>query len=343
LITPSFPNAVGGVKALEGAPSLDAQTPNWQPGEVESYSVSLEHQFAGNWMASITGAGNYAYDMPLLVNINQASPDPPYNFNPIINKGTVSSYVYSPYLGYASIDDEDAVGIAHFSALELSLRHPVGHNLSLSVDYTWSHSLADSEGTAYFRGLNGSGPQDSYHVLNDYGSSNVNAPQVFGLSAIWNLPWFQNAHGVKGLVLGGWRYSDITSIQSGFSDNPGLSIANQGLATRPNLVSGVGISGPDTVAEWFNTSAFAAPAAGFFGNAANGSIAGPGLVGFDMAAYKDFHIRERHTIEFRAEFFNIFNHVNFNGLSTTFGAGNFGQLTSAADPRIMEFALRYQF
>ncbi len=70
---------------------------------------------------------------------------------------------------------------------------------------------------------------------------------------------------------------------------------------------------------------------------------GPGVVNFDMALYKDFHFAERHTIEFRSEFFNIFNHTNFSGIDPTFGSGTYGQVTSARDPRIIEFALRYQF
>lgn len=101
--------------------------------------------------------------------------------------------------------------------------------------------------------------------------------------------------------------------------------------------------GPKTVAEWFNVNAFAAPAAGYFGNAAPGSIIGPGVVNFDMALYKDFRVKENNTLQFRAELFNTFNHTNFSGVSTAFGAGNYGQLTSAYDPRIAEFALRFQF
>jgi hypothetical protein len=97
------------------------------------------------------------------------------------------------------------------------------------------------------------------------------------------------------------------------------------------------------VAEWFNTNAFAAPAPGFFGNASTGSITGPGAIVFDMALYKDFKIGERQKFEFRSEFFNIFNHTNFSGVSTSFGSGNFGQVTSARDPRIIELALRYEF
>lgn len=62
-----------------------------------------------------------------------------------------------------------------------------------------------------------------------------------------------------------------------------------------------------------------------------------------MAFYKDFHVKERHEFQFRAELFNIFNHTNFSGVQTAYGAGNFGRITSALDPRIAEFALRYQF
>jgi hypothetical protein len=144
-------------------------------------------------------------------------------------------------------------------------------------------------------------------------------------------------------VLGNWQYSDITTLQAGFPLDPGLVIATPGLAIRPNRVSGQAISGPKTAQEWFNTNAFAAPAAGFFGNAAPDSITGPGVVDFDMAFYKNFKITERQNLQFRAEFFNIFNHTNFSAVSSSFGAGNFGQVTSALDPRILEFALRYSF
>ena len=85
------------------------------------------------------------------------------------------------------------------------------------------------------------------------------------------------------------------------------------------------------------------PAVGFFGNAGNGIIGGPGLVNFDMGFYKDFRVTEHHAIQFRSEFFNLFNHTNFNFVDTTFGDGQFGQVVVAADPRIIEFALRWQF
>ena len=341
LTDPSFPIAVGTGTSVLGAPSLNAQNPNLEPGQIQSYSFSLERRFGQNWYASAAYAGDNARHMGINENINSPGPDGPYDFNPILNAGTVSSSVFAPYQGYGSISMKDSSGVASWNALELNLRHPVGHNLFLSANYTWSHDLTDVRGNTFFRG--GGTPQNSYNLFGDYGNANVNAPQVFALSVIWDLPWFEKSQGIRRALLGGWRYSDITTVQSGFSSDPGLSISNPGLATRPDRVPGVSLTGPKTVNEWFNTAAFTAPPPGYYGNASTGIIAGPGFINFDMAGYKDFAIREHTSIEFRGELFNIFNHPNFNGLQTGYGAGNFGALTSAADPRIVEFALRLQF
>ena len=102
-------------------------------------------------------------------------------------------------------------------------------------------------------------------------------------------------------------------------------------------------TGPKNVGEWFNTGAFTAPAAGYFGNAGTGIIRGPGLINFDMTLQKTFKIYESVGLEFRAEAFNVFNHTNFTTVSTNYGSGSYGRVTAAADPRIMEFALRLHF
>jgi hypothetical protein len=310
---------------------------------VETYSLSLEHQFPDNWLVSIAGAGVGARHVQMLENENQPPPDPPYDYNPIINNGVTFPYVYSPYQGYGSVSMFESNGTTNWAALEISARHPVGHNLFFNVSYTWQHDLSNDQNGAMFQGGGYGTLQDVYHLSQNYGNAPANAPQLLGFSYIWKLPWLRKAPGWKGVALGGWQYAGSTTIQSGFSLTPGLSTATQGLATRPDRVLGSSIKGSKTVQEWFNTAAFAVPAAGYFGSAAPGSIPGPGTVNFDMALYKDFRIKERHTIQFRAELFNIFNHTNFSGVQTTFGASNFGDVTSARDPRIVEFALRYQF
>jgi hypothetical protein len=340
LITPSFPSPIGGAAAPAGAPSLAAQNQNYYPvQQVQTYSLSAEHQFPGNWLLSVAGAGNAVRHLNGNININQPLPDPPYDFNPIINGGTVFPNLYSPYLGYANITQATNALTQNWDALEINLRHPVGHGLFLTSAYTWQHCLSEARGDSFI----GVGVQNSYHPSENYGTCGTNAFNVWTTSLIWSLPWFQGTGGLKRLALGGWQFADITTIQSGFALDPGLAIATPGLATRPDRLSGSTVSGSRTISEWFNTSAFAAPPAGYFGNAAPGSIIGPGVVDFDMALYKDFRIRERHTIQFRAEAFNIFNHTNFSGVQTAFGSGNFGNVTSALDPRIFEFALRYQF
>lgn len=350
-----------GLIGPQGADSLESMSPDWRPGEIQSYSLSLEHRIARDWVVSIAGAGNTARHMALQANLNQlpaySFDGVNYDYNPILNCGnwtpatgcnvnptaSPNSNPYLPYLGYSTISNIYSNGDARYSALELSVRHPAGHHLFLSANYTYSHTLSNTRGTLFFRGLNGASVQDAHHMMNDYGTANIDVPQVFAVSAIYNLPWFANAHGAKRFILGGWRYSDITGIQSGFALDPGIGYSWAGLATRPDRVPGVSVAGPKTISEWFNTNAFSQPAPGYFGNAAPGSIRGPGSITFDMAIYKDFKISERQTFEFRTEAFNAPNHTNFSGVATGIGGGGAGNITSALDPRVFEFALRYQF
>jgi len=334
LIGSRFPSPVGtGTAAPLGAPTLYSADPNLRAYQIQTYSLSLQHKFPGEWLASIAGAGTigrHLGDGGTFKNLNMPPPNPPYDFNPTINSGTVFPYVYGPYQGYGAINTYASDGKLFWNALELSLTHPVGHNVFLSAAYTWSHDLS-----------NWSAQLNPYNPMEYYGNvAGQNVPQVFSTSLIWDLPWNHNGRGIRGL-LGGWKFSDIISINTGASLSPGLSIARQGLSVRPDLLSS--IQGAKTVAQWFNTKAFAAPGAGYFGNAGTGIIRGPGLINFDMAFYKDFRVSERHTFQFRAELFNIFNHTNLNAVSTNYGAGTFGSVTSARDPRIAEFALRYHF
>ncbi|HZO99538.1 MAG TPA: TonB-dependent receptor, partial [Terriglobia bacterium] len=276
LINPPFPNPAGGVVAPAGTPTMVSEDLNLHPaGMIQTYSLSLEHQFAGNWFTSIAGAGNIGHHVGTYWDRNQALPDPPYDFNPLINSGTVFAYKFAPYLGYGQINTNVSYANLYWNALEINVRHPIGHNLFLTVAYTWQHGLSDTRGQVFFENSNTT--QDTYHPRSGYGTSNLNAPQILAISHIWSLPWYQQAKGLTGAALGGWKYAGITTIQSGFALDPGLSVAFQGLATRPDRISG-SLTGPKTVQQWFNTAAFAQPPAGYFGNAGTGIIQGPGVI-----------------------------------------------------------------
>jgi hypothetical protein len=141
--------------------------------------------------------------------------------------------------------------------------------------------------------------------------------------------------------LGGWTFSGLTVVESGFALSPGLSISSPGLAGRPNVVGS--LSYPHSVSQWFNSNAFAPPAFGFFGNAGVGTIRGPREDVWNWALYKTFPIKEKANVQFRAEFFNVFNHPSFGNVDTAVGSGTYGEITSALNPRILEFALRVSF
>jgi hypothetical protein len=337
----SFPNPIGtGAVAPLGAPSLNSMDLNQQAAQVQSFSLTVEHEFPANWFVSIGGAGNIGRHVPSQYDRNQPYPISGFDFDPAINSGTFP-YLRPPYPGWATITTDVSTTNLWWSGLLASVRHQVGKGLFLSASYTWSHALSDTRGNELFQ--NNNSTQDIYHPRADYGNSDFNVGQVFAFSYVWSLPFFANSTGLTHTFLGGWRYTGTTTIQSGFSLDPTLSVSEPGLAIRPNIVPGVSLQGPKTVAEWFNTAAFTQAPPGFFGNAGNGIITGPGLVNFDMGFYKDFHLTERHVIQFRSEFFNIFNHTNFNEVDTAYGDGSFGQVVGAADPRIIEFALRWQF
>jgi hypothetical protein len=331
LINSSFPDVTGGAPAALTAPGVSGMPFDYQVAKVESYSLSWQQQFGTNWFLSIAGAGDMASHLNTSYNLNQPGADAPYQFNPNLNLTTYTAAYYAPYQGYGTITWYNPVGKQNWSALEVSLRHPVGRNIYLTVAYTWSHNLD-----------NAGGLQNPYNLQAAYGNSTLDIPQVFTASVVYNLPRLQSQPAWERTALGGWKYSDMTTIQSGSYLTMAVSGSGFGLATQPNL-STPEILYPKTEAAWFSTSSFTKPAAGFYGNVGDGIVLGPGLVDFNMALYKDFVIHEGVSFELRGEFFNIFNHVNWGNPSTTFGSGTFGQITSAKDPRIGEVAAKFTF
>jgi hypothetical protein len=186
--------------------------------------------------------------------------------------------------------------------------------------------------------------QDMHHPDSSYGNATgtaVNTPQVLTWSLIYTEPWLKNSKGWKQALLAGWKLSDMTSIYSGSSLTFGMSVSHNGLASRPNA------TGPlvydHKLLDWFDIKPFAQPAPGFFGNAGVGTVLSPGLVNFNMALYKDFRIHERLFLQFRSEFFNVFNHPNFGSPNTNFGAAQFGQISNMKNPRIGELAMKLRF
>lgn len=326
----NFTNPLNGATtATATASAVSGENLNdYKAANIHTFSLSLEQQFGARWLLMVAGAGSITRGV-LSPNINQPGPVPGYDFNPLLNKSGYSSAYFAPYQGYSTISYYENVGKSRWTALEASLRHHASKNLYLTVAYTWSHNL-DNYG----------GFQSSYNLQTAYGNSSYNVPQAFTASAVYNLPAFQNMPGWRRTILGGWKYSDMTTFYAGNSLTVGLTQVN-GLATRPDQIAPV--TYPKTILQWYSKASFTPPPSGFFGTSGNGTIKGPGVENYNMAAYKEFYAHERMNIEFRAEYFNVFNHTNLNNPTASTGNTSDGQITSAKNPREAEFALKFKF
>ena len=167
------------------------------------------------------------------------------------------------------------------------------------------------------------------------------------------------------MITNGWEITGISSWQNGFRFTvySGVDNSFSGVGSDRADFTGRNISQArfgdrshaQMVNQYFDTSLFTVNAVGTYGNAPRNMLANPGLFNIDMAAIKYFPVNERMKIQFRAEFFNLLNNVNFTvpGLGSAnpnesaagniVGTGNFGKLTQAADPRILQFALKFVF
>lgn len=311
---------------------------NYRASHIQTYSLSLQQQFGSSWIMTFAGAGSVQGAGSNSININQAPPaivgGVAYDFNPNLNSATYSNAYYAPYQGYGNISYFENISFANWNALEASLQHRTSKNLYLTAAYTWSHGL-DNYG----------GFQNSRNIAAAYGDSGNDIPQVFTTSIIYYLPRLQYSPMWMREVLGGWQYSDMTTIQSGGTSTLSLSTSNNGLATRPNQ-AGI-LSYPkqwrNTGDKWFDTSPFAKPANGYFGNVGNSTIRNPGVEDYNMALYKTFPFTERVKMQFRAEFFNAFNHTNPNGPATGFGSAAFGEISGEKEAREGEGSLKITF
>ena len=239
-----------------------------------------------------------------------------------------------------------AAGSSGYNSLQVNLRHTSGR-LQTLVGYTFSKSLDDSSG--YGEQYNPVDPRLSR------GLSAFDQTHNFVLSYNYSLP-VDKLPGPKRLT-NGWQFSGITRFATGIpvdliegDDHSLLGTINTGPqplpVDTPNFAGGpLGITNPRTSANhaYFNTSLFTESAIGVEGNANRRFFHGPGTNDWNMALLKDTHLTETINLQFRAEFFNIFNHAQFLTPSGNINSSVFGLITNASDPRIGQIGLKLQF
>ena len=313
---------------------------NYQPPTSAQWNFGIQHQLSERSVLAVSYIGNADYHQRDEREINDVALNDPARSG--IIAGSYNVNLDRPYLGYSNIALGESAGNTHYESLQFNYRLDNWRGLTFQASYTWSHSLGIAPGGGGdFNTLS-----DPYNRYYDYGPTGLDRRQTFILNYIYAFPFFKDNKGLAGSLLGGWTLSGITLCETGLPLNVTLSYDNLGLGgnatDRPNINSAV--TYPGTVASWFNTSAFSAPAALAFGDAQEGAVRGPGRVNFNLQMYKNFRLpREGMGLKFGAEFYNAFNHTQFHDVNTSFGQSNFGQVVDTYDPRVIELSLKLSF
>ncbi|PYU00051.1 MAG: hypothetical protein DMG38_09190 [Acidobacteria bacterium] len=306
----------------------------------DSWNLTVQHELTPSLTAEVAYVGNVGRHLFVNPNVNQAALDPTCtaltcsDFDPrrrFFQKFGLSQALYQT----CNCDNSD------YHGLQIKVQKRVARGLDFLVAYTYGKAMADTETGSVF--------SNNLYWKRDRGPANYDRTHALTISHIWEIPYGRGRHWGNDLtrpldlLLGGWNFSGVTTVESGLPYTVLVSNA-------PNVFADLSSVRPDQIGNpsvphqsatlWFNPAAFVAPQ----GNGRNGlvshnSLRGPGFVNFDLSLAKVFTITEAKTLEFRWENFNALNHVNLGNPNNIVDQAGAGQITSAADMRQMQFGL----
>jgi hypothetical protein len=348
----NFSNPAGSAATLGVSPApVQAAQINARDPYIQSYSLDVQRRIGSRMMVDVGYYGNVARQLELKEDINQPLP------GAFVAAGAISGNLVTtanspalnqvrPYRGFGPINSAIEAFASNYNSLQTSLTRHFNADSVVSLNYTYSKALSN---------LNT--PQNIYDPASEYGPTSLDRRHVFNANFVYHLPFFLDQKGIVGHLLGGWETTGILSFGSGQSftaHTAAVDPAGQGLLAsgssesgtgRPDYVSNPNVNAPHTRIKWFNTGAYTSVPAGQYrgGNGRIGQIKGPGYENVDFAVFRNFKITEQVNFQLRSEAFNVLNHTNFNAISTTTSASNYGQVTGAAANRVLQFAGKITF
>ncbi len=324
---------------------------NLNPNNVTSFGTPTQcGPFLQDTQWSVTVPQGYQFHMPSGQIVNGTGQTlqfvglRPYS-SPTCNPVTGGGCPADGVPVFSSIFAEDTIANSAYNAFEAMLEKRFSHGLQFQASYTLSKSMDD--GSTFEETLN------PFNYASSRALSLFNSHQRFVISYDWQLP-IPEHQGVAGKLLNDWAVSGITQFQSGFPIRLDTENDNELIAS----IFFLGTEAPQQVAPfqkldpkkngsfWFNPNDFQDPTLGQFNIGTQRSICcGPGLIDWDFAVHKKIAVTEDKYFQFRAEIFNIFNHTNFYNPDGHFSDGptEFGKITQAQDPRLVQFALKFYF
>ena len=323
---------------------------HFPPMNVDEWNLAYERQLSQSWMVSASFLGNKTTHEWIVVDMN-----PPVfipgtcSGQPCSSEGNTQQrrtlYLQNAAAGayYGDIYGPEAIGNGEYGALLLSARHRFSDNVTFQGNYTYSHCIDtnDIEGEAW-PGESGQS-QNPNNPSADRGNCFSDHRQVFTTSLIASTPTFQDMW--KRRLISDWQLSTIVTAQTGPWFTPLTGTDNSLTDQSQDRTNRIGNPRPGGLGrtQWDDPSAFEANPIGTFGDAGRDSLLAPGLVNFDIEVSRFFTLFHETKFEFRVEAFNAFNHANFGVPDGNFQDSTFGQVLSAAAPRILELGAKYEF
>ncbi len=328
--------------------SAQAIQRNLRTPYMQHWNVSVQQQLGPSRVIEVAYVGSKGSKLLSARDTNQPQPS-------ALPPGL--PFVPRPVAQFDEINTIESRANSNYHSLQTRFQQRLSKGLAMLASYTWSKSVDDASNFFPSAG-DPNYPQNSYDLRAERGPSNFDVRHRLSVSYVYDLPFgkgrpYVEDNGLWTTLLSGWQTGGIVTLQSGrpFTvalirelDNSGTGFSALGFGAndRPNLV-GDPSAGPRTPERWFNTGAFAFPARGTFGNAGRNILEGPGFRSVNASLIKNTHISERFNLQFRAEAFNLFNHPNFDLPDNFMGSPTFGQITSARDPRHLQFGLKLLF
>jgi outer membrane receptor protein involved in Fe transport len=324
----------GGKLGFEYVPE---HTPN---AYLQAWNLALQRELRAGINVEIAYVGNKGTHQESNLDVNEPRLPGPGPLDP-----------RRPYTNVSGIDGEESVGNSSYNGLQVKAEKRFSNGLSFLSSYTWSKAFASGCDFQFTVTPSGGCVSNQYDPRSARGLDQNDQRNRFTLSWLYALPigkgqlFWSDSSGVVGKVVSGWQLGGIVTAAAGQPLTPVLTYDNPNVGAQialPNVVSNPN-NGPKTIKEWFDTSAFQAPAPFTFGNARIASITGPGSVDVDFSIFKGIPITESLNLQFRSEFFNVLNHTNLGDPNTTFGTPQFGQIFGAGPSREIQFSLRLEF
>lgn len=330
----------GGAKFSFPMGLFTVQNPNFSTPYVHQMSFSVQKALPAGIVVTTAYVGKLAHNLGRMEQKNPAVYIPGQS----TTGNTDNRRILLPGI-YSSFREINTNSNSSYHSLQISANRRFSNGFTFLTAYTMGKMLDFFSGQTL-----GNTPQDPYNHRADRSRSDEDRGHVFATSFVYEIPAWKSQGGFLKKAFGDWAISGVVTMASGLPvwvrTGQDSSLTGVGF-DRPDLVGNPVRSHADRsgmIAEFFNKAAFARNQPGRYGNAGRNLFSGPAQSTTDLSLTKNFPISERlGRVQFRTEFFNAWNQVNFSQPVAQLSNQNFGRIQSAGSPRILQFALKYLF